>query len=113
MYVCMYVGPFLWGSFFHGRTFYKNISLKTWVIDIEADCDSPDTEPNIAQKEDIEKKSCPLTLSASSILVVKFKMRHGLTKEALSDLLKLIKPCPTPNLCCRSMYLSTNTLWRA
>lgn len=37
---------------------------------------------------------------------MKFKMRHSLTSEALSDLLKLIKlHCPAPNLCCQSLYL--------
>lgn len=49
---------------------------------------------------------CPLTLSASNLLIMKFKMRHNITKEALSDLLKLIKlHCPIPNLCPSSLYL--------
>lgn len=50
-------------------------------------------------------KGCPLTPSASSILLMKYKMRHNLTNQALSDLLKLLKlHCPAPNLCCQSLY---------
>lgn len=46
------------------------------------------------------------TVASSSVLIHKFKMRHNLTKQALVDLLKLIKlHCPSPNLCPSSVYL--------
>lgn len=49
---------------------------------------------------------CPLTAMSSSVLVMQFKMRHDLTQEALSDLLKLLSlHCPTPNHCLPSVYL--------
>lgn len=39
-----------------------------------------------------------LTVQSSSILITQYKMRHGITEEALSDLLKLMKiHCPVPN----------------
>lgn len=39
-----------------------------------------------------------LTVNSSSVLLYQYKMRHGLTEEALADLLPLIKMhCPTPN----------------
>lgn len=82
--------------------------------DTETLADNPDTEDsNVSTEVSIEKQAvekplfegCPLTLAASNTLVMKFKMRHGLTKGALSDLLKLIKlHCPVPNSCCRSLY---------
>ena len=40
------------------------------------------------------------TVSASSVLVLQFKMKHKLTQEALGDLLELLKlHCPSPNKC--------------
>lgn len=41
-----------------------------------------------------------LTANSSSVLILQYQMRHRLTKEALADLLQLIKlHCPSPNLC--------------
>ena len=49
-----------------------------------------------------------LTVSASSVLVLQFKMKHKLTQEALGDLLELLKlHCPSPNKCFQSVYLFT------
>ncbi len=46
-----------------------------------------------------------LNVTASSVLIQKFVMRHNITKEALADLLKLLKiHCPSPNLCLSSVY---------
>lgn len=46
-----------------------------------------------------------LTLASSSVLIIKYKMRHNLTQEALGDLLQLIKlHCPSPNRCPSSVY---------
>ncbi len=69
------------------------------------------TDGNIdatVQDEHIEEQlfpGCPLTQTSSSLLVMKFRLRHNLTQEALADLLKLIKlHCPAPNRCLSSVY---------
>ena len=50
-------------------------------------------------------KGSSLSVSSSSVLIMKFKMRHNLTQEALADLLQLIKlHCPSPNQCSSSVY---------
>ena len=50
--------------------------------------------------------NCPLSADASYVLTTKFKLRHNLTDQALSDLLDLLKlHCPSPNLCLPSLYL--------
>ena len=46
----------------------------------------------------------PLTLAASSGLIMKFRMRHNLTYEGLQDLLSLKIHCPSPNNCIISLY---------
>ena len=47
----------------------------------------------------------PLTVSTSNLLVMKYKMRHNLTTEAVADLLKLLSlHCPSPNVCTPSVY---------
>ena len=54
--------------------------------------------------ESLYEKSS-LTVSSSSVLIMKYKMRHNLTQEALADLLLLIKlHCPSPNQCLSSVY---------
>ena len=46
-----------------------------------------------------------LTTSSSSVLVLKYKLRHGLTEAALSDLLQLLRlHCPQPNHLPSSIY---------
>ena len=46
-----------------------------------------------------------LSVAASGVLVQKFAMRHKVTKEALGDLLQLLKiHCPTSNLCISSVH---------
>ena len=41
---------------------------------------------------------CPLTKSASNLLILQYSMRHSLSQEAVGDLLKLLSiHCPTPN----------------
>ena len=46
-----------------------------------------------------------LTTSSSTVLIMKYKMRHNLTEDALADLLQLIKlHCPMPNQCPSSVY---------
>ena len=69
-------------------------------ISNEEDCsDSEDAETTNTLAElhvDSEKEEplfpgCPITSSSSSLLLLKFQMRHNLTESAMSDLLKLIR----------------------
>ena len=47
-----------------------------------------------------------LNVPQSNVLIYKFAMKHNLSIEGLSDILKLIQlHCPTPNNCVRSAYL--------
>lgn len=49
---------------------------------------------------------CPLTESASNLLVLQYSIRHSLSQEAVADLLKLLQiHCPTPNTVPSSLYL--------
>jgi len=46
-----------------------------------------------------------LTSASSSVLLMKYAMKHNLTREALADLLELMKlHCPSPNMCPSSLY---------
>ena len=55
-------------------------------------------------------QDCPLTVT-SSLLLIKYQMRHKLTQEALSDLLQLMRlHFPTPNLLPSSLYLFNKQL---
>ena len=47
-----------------------------------------------------------LSKSTSSLIIMKFKMRHNLTDQCLADLLQLLRlmHCPTPNNCVSSLY---------
>lgn len=51
-------------------------------------------------------KGSLLSVPASNVLIYKLAMKHNLSNECLSDLLKLIQlHCPTPNDCVGSVYL--------
>ena len=46
-----------------------------------------------------------LTCASNSILMLKYAMKHNITKDALADLLDLIKlHCPKPNTCPPTLY---------
>ena len=46
-----------------------------------------------------------LTAASSSVLIMKYTMKHNLTREALGDLLSLLKlHCPSPNTCPSTLY---------
>ena len=46
-----------------------------------------------------------LTVQASSVLLLQYKLRHRLTEEAMGDLLRLIKMhCPSNNKCPASVF---------
>jgi hypothetical protein len=54
---------------------------------------------------DILYDGAPLTMTASNIMIMHYKMRHKLTDQALADLLRLLQlHCPTPNQCVPSIY---------
>ena len=59
--------------------------------------ESDDEVENIPVSRKIYEGSS-LTIAASSVLLMKFRMRHNLSNEGLHDLLQLVKlHCPTPN----------------
>lgn len=50
-------------------------------------------------------EGCPLTTDVSNLLIMKYKMRHNLTRDALADLLKLLQlHLPVPNSLPSSLY---------
>ena len=75
-----------------------------------------DSPPDVTESETEDESSSELaesflydgsslTVRTSSVLILKFKMRHNLTDESVSDLLHLIKlHCPAPNRCLSSLY---------
>ncbi len=55
--------------------------------------------------DDLLYDGAPLTVPASGVLIMQYKMRHKLTDESVADLLELLRlHCPTPNCCIPSMY---------
>jgi hypothetical protein len=69
----------------------------------EADLAELDTESCLA--EDKVFFNCPITNSASNLLILQYSMRHSLSQEAVADLLKLLSiHCPTPNTVPSSRY---------
>ena len=61
---------------------------------------TPTNTDGRAKDERMLYDCAPLTISSSNYLVLKYKLRHNLTNEAVADLLKLLAlHCPTPNLC--------------
>ena len=47
-----------------------------------------------------------LSLCASNVLIMRYKMKHNITQEALGDLLSLLRlHCPSPNQCSTSVYM--------
>ena len=45
------------------------------------------------------------TCASSSILIMKYAMKHNITKDALVDMLDLIRlHCPIPNMCPSTLY---------
>lgn len=73
--------------------------------------DEESYETNIEQLEESTEKlvltplydGSNLTVQASGVLMMKLKMRHKLTDETMTDVLRLIKlHCPTHNNCISS-----------
>ena len=56
------------------------------------------SEPGVVSSDYPLFNGCPLSLSSSTLLIKKFQMRHGISQEALSDMLQLMKlHFPTEN----------------
>lgn len=71
------------------------------------DCESSqdDTQDSANSNQPLYKGS-RLTVAVSMLLIVTFTMRHGLSGEALSDLLTLIElHCLADNLCCSTLKM--------
>ena len=69
------------------------------------------TQPSVRQTQPKAMSDIPLyegsslTIASSSVLLMKYAMKHNLTREALKDLLHLIKLyCPSPNTCPNSLH---------
>ena len=63
----------------------------------ETDLDETEMHDNSSDHENIYK-GAPITTASSSVLLMKFIMKHRITQEALADLLKVLQlHCPSPN----------------
>ena len=89
-------------------------SLETEILpaetlsDYHSDDEEPEhsspTTPSVLSTEPLYEGSS-LTVPTSSVLIMKYALRHKLTQEALADLLRLVKlHCPSPNQCLSSLY---------
>ena len=60
----------------------------------------------VAESESVPLyEGAELSVCASSVLVMKYMMKHNLTQEALGDLSLLRIHCPAPNQCPPSVYM--------
>lgn len=67
--------------------------------------DKPEVSVNHESQQDKPVyEGCPITVSVSMLLIMTLAMRHGLTGEALQDILTLISlHCISPNYCVESL----------
>lgn len=69
--------------------------------------DFSDSDENSDEDPEAESvfQGCPLSKSASNLLVLKYRIRHNLTLQATSDLLDLLRiHCPAPNTIPSSLH---------
>ena len=78
--------------------------------------DRTDSTPDVTKSETEDESSSELaesflydgsslTVRTSSVLILKFKMRHNLTDELVLNVLHFFKlHCPAPNCCLSSLY---------
>lgn len=70
------------------------------------DSSESDVDDESTSRNKLLYDGAPLTTQASNALIMEYKMCHGLSKEALKDLLQLIQfHCPKPNECIISPYV--------
>ena len=76
-------------------------------------CDRHNRKDNTNQRDQSLYEGCPITVGISMLLIMTVAMRHGMTGEALQDILTLISlHCISPNYCTESLrrfkqYFST------
>ena len=69
-----------------------------WNVDAEEDGTEMHMDDDSSSDHDLYKDAPITTAQSSSVLLMKFIMKHRITQEALSDLLKVLQlHCPTPN----------------
>lgn len=72
----------------------------------DSDSFNPDVEDEVHEAEEPLFSGCPLTVTTSSVLLMQYKMRYGISDQALGDLLQLLSlHFPSPNHCISSLYL--------
>ena len=67
-------------------------------------CDKHNKNDNTSQQDQSLYEGCPITVGISMLLIMTVAMRHGMTGEALQDILTLISlHCISPNYCTESL----------
>ena len=71
----------------------------------ETDVDEAETNDHSCQYKDKLYKDAVITTASSSVLLMKFTMKHGITQEALADLHKVLQlHFPSPNNLPSTLY---------
>lgn len=70
----------------------------------EMTCDEDKNKDNRKLQDRAVYEGCPITVGISMLLIMTVAMRHGMTGEALQDLLTLVSlHCISPNYCTESL----------
>lgn len=90
----------------------EDFPLSTELETSHLDSNSSDNSATTGREMEEQPRAQPLyegsllSVPASNVLIYKLCMKHNLSKECLSDLLKVMElHCPTPNNCVGSVYL--------
>ena len=74
----------------------------------ESDEEESGSTQLLSEKENVSSRlyeGSALSVCASNVLIMKYKLKHNLTQDALGDLLSLLRiHCPSPNECPPSVY---------
>ena len=83
----------------------ENCDEEFEVSSSDQDSSKIDQESSATSNDMLLYTESSLTLSASNIMIMQYKMRHNLTDQSLIDLLNLLKiHCPKPNYVPSSIY---------
>lgn len=84
---------------------WKESEENVEVSEIDVDkADIHDSNSSSQHKNELYKDA-PITTASSSVLLIKFTMKHGITQEALADLLKVLQlHFPSPNNLPSTLY---------
>lgn len=75
------------------------------TAEINLDETMTERHDNSSHHENKLYRGAPITTASSSILLMKFIMKHRITQEALTDLLKILQlHCPSPNSLPSTVY---------